>query len=154
MLMIRSVESGDAESWTDMRHALWPEGSVEEHREDVDRFFEGHRREPQQVLLAIDHQRGALGFVELSIRNIVDGCGTDNVGYLEGWYVKPSARRQGVGRSLIRAAEQWASERGCLELGSDALIENAVSLDAHKALGFEEVSRVCTFRKALIPRGG
>lgn len=69
--------------------------------------------------------------------------------YLEGWYVAPDCRRQGVGTDLVQAAEAWARERGCRELGSDTHIENVVSRQAHRALGFEEGRPVVHFRKAL-----
>jgi uncharacterized protein (TIGR02246 family) len=49
------------------------------------------------VLLAED-AAGILGFAEVSIRPYAEGCSTDRVGYLEGWFVRPEARRRGVGR--------------------------------------------------------
>ena len=147
MLTIRAVTSGDSETWRRMRCELWPDSAG--HKNEVARFFAGDRREPAEALIAFDGAGEPVGFVELSIRNIVDGCDTGNVGYLEGWYVVASARRQGVGRALTAAGEQWARQQGCAEFGSDALIDNDVSLAAHRALGFEETSRVCNFRKAL-----
>ncbi|HEY2806704.1 MAG TPA: aminoglycoside 6'-N-acetyltransferase [Gemmatimonadales bacterium] len=148
---IRPATPKDSDSWLTMRLGLWPEGSAADHRRDIDRYFSGRSHEPREVLLAVERGQ-ALGFVELSIRNIVDGCDTDHVGYLEGWFVAPEARRRGVGGALVRAAEAWAVSQGCSEFGSDALIDNTVSLAAHKALGFEETSRVCTFRKDLKQR--
>ena len=72
--------------------------------------------------------------------------------YLEGWYVEPGSRRQGVGRALVAAAEQWAIEQECTEFGSDALLDNLTSAAAHRALGFEETVQLRCFRKA-IPAG-
>ena len=134
-----------------MRAALWPD-DLEEHRAAAERFFAGHRHEPAEVLLAVDDEGRAIGFAELSIRNIVDSCTTDRVAYLEGWYVEPSVRRQGVGASLIAEAERWAVDQGCKEFGSDSLIENETSHLAHRALGFEETGRVINFRKDLAGR--
>ncbi len=147
MLEIRPVTRADADPWARMRRDLWP-GSADEHRRDVERFLAGDRREPAEVLVALD-DGAPLGFAELSIRNIVDGCSTGNVGYLEGWYVVPAARRRGVGRALLGAAEAWARQQGCTEFGSDASVENEASLAAHRALGFEETARACIFRKSL-----
>ena len=148
MLEIRAVTTPDQNAWLRMRCELWPD-DPDSHRTAIGRFFAGDRREPAEVLIAFDDAGHAVGFVEVSIRNIVDGCSTGNVGYLEGWYVGPSVRQRGIGRALIRAAEQWARRQGCTEFGSDALIENDVSLAAHRALGFQETSRVCVFRKDL-----
>jgi aminoglycoside 6'-N-acetyltransferase I len=147
--MIRPVTAADTDEWLRMRHALWPDGSLAQHRQDVDRYFAGDRREPAEVLLALTADAAPVGFVELSIRNIVDSCSTDRVAYLEGWYVVPDSRRQGVGRALIQAAEQWAARQGCTEFGSDADIDNGISHAAHLRSGFEETGRVRTFRKKL-----
>ena len=125
---------------------------LEEHRAETERFFAGYRHEPAEVLLAVNDQGHAIGFAELSIRNIVDSCTTDRVAYLEGWYVEPSVRRQGVGSALMAGAERWAVEQGCKEFGSDSLIDNEASHLAHRALGFEETGRVINFRKDLAGR--
>lgn len=148
--VVRAVAAGDAEDWLRMRHALWPDGTLAQHRQDIDRYFAGDRREPLEVLVALNGKT-AVGFAELSIRNIVDGCATDRVAYLEGWYVIPESRRSGVGRLLIHAAEQWAMRLGCTEFGSDSEIDNAVSHAAHLRSGFHETGRVRTFRKQLAP---
>ena len=148
-LYVRAVSLNDMQAWLEMRSLLWPDESPEGHRLSAERFFGGDRREPAEVLIASDAGGVAVGFAELSIRNIVDGCSTDRVGYLEGWYVAPHARRRGVGRALIAAAEQWARDAGCSEFGSDSAIDNDASLAAHRALGFEETGRACTFRKDL-----
>ena len=134
-----------------MRAALWPD-DAEEHRAAAGRFFGGLRHEPAEVLLAFDDSDRAVGFAELSIRNVVDSCATDRVAYLEGWYVEPSHRRHGVGAALVAAAERWGVEQGCTEFGSDSVIDNEASHRAHHALGFEETGRVVNFRKDLPSR--
>ena len=149
MTIIRSAAAADADEWLRMRHALWPDGSLEQHRQDIDRYFGGDRREPAEVLLALGAHAAPLGFAELSIRNIVDSCSTDRVAYLEGWYVDSESRRRGIGRALIKAAEQWALRQGCTEFGSDSDIENDVSFTAHLRSGFEQTGCVRTFRKKL-----
>jgi aminoglycoside 6'-N-acetyltransferase I len=95
-------------------------------------FFAGKLRMPLAVLLAVEDSGTPLGFAELSIRPYAEDCVTDRVAYLEGWYVVPEARGQGVGWALVAAAEQWALAQGCTEFGSDALIDNAVSAAAHR----------------------
>ena len=149
MSIIRSVTPADINEWLRMRSALWPDGSAAQHRQDIDRYFAGDRREPAEVLLALTTNLAPLGFAELSIRNIVDSCTTDRVAYLEGWYVVPESRRKGIGRALIQAAEQWAISQNCMEFGSDSDIDNDVSHAAHLRSGFEETGCVRTFRKQL-----
>jgi aminoglycoside 6'-N-acetyltransferase I len=74
---------------------------------------------------------------------------TDNVGYLEGWFVEPGSRRKGIGAELVRHAEAWARHRGCTEMASDAEIGNDTSLEAHIRLGYAETSRLVHLRKEL-----
>ena len=132
-----------------MRHALWPEGSVEEHAGEIEDFFAGRSREPLAVLVAEAEPGRLLGFAELSIRPYAEGCATDRIGYLEGWYVVPEARKQGVGRALVEASEAWARAQGCAEFASDTEIDNEVSAAAHRALGYTEVALIRCFRKDL-----
>jgi aminoglycoside 6'-N-acetyltransferase I len=146
---VRPVAPADAVPWQRLRHALWPDGSEAEHAAEIATFFAGEAREPLAVLVAEDDAGDLLGFAELSIRTIAEGCETDHVAYLEGWYVVPAARRHGVGKALVAAAEAWARAQGCTELASDTELDNVASAAAHAALGFVEVNRVRCFRKAL-----
>src|SRR2546429_1463983 len=149
MIAVRAAKQSDAAAWLQLRHALWPEGSEADHREAIDRFFGGDAREPLAVLLAEDGAGCPIGLAELSIRAYAEGCHTDRVAYLEGWYVVPDARNRGVGRALIAAAEVWGRSQGCVEFASDAELTNDASAAAHQAVGFIEVGRVRCFRKDL-----
>src|SRR4030095_6737591 len=71
------------------------------------------------------------------------------VGYIEGWYVYPHCRRQGVGRALVRAAEEWAMSRGCRWMASDTEVENTLSQAAHAALGYRTVGTLAHFARPL-----
>src|SRR5690242_19240427 len=148
-MLVRPATPEDSAPWLKMRQALWPEGASD-HPFEIASYFAGRLRMPLQVLLAFDDAGLPVGFVELSIRPYAEGCDTDSVAYLEGWYVAPEARLQGVGRSLIQAAEQWAREEGCSEFASDALVDNEIGAAAHRALGFTEVVQVRCFKKSLV----
>jgi aminoglycoside 6'-N-acetyltransferase I len=146
--VIRPVEPRDRHAWARMRNALWP-GKPEDHVANIERFFVGEAREPLAVMMAFDQHGEATGFIELSIRSYAEGCVTDRVAFIEGWYVDPRARRQGIGAALVRAAETWGREQGCTELGSDAEVENFESANAYRAVGFEETGIVRCFLKSL-----
>jgi len=148
-ISIRHVRPADREAWVQLRQALWPEGSESEHSAEADRFFRGASTEPLAVLVAEDPETGLIGFVEVSIRSYAEGCVTSRVGYLEGWFVAPGARRRGTGRALVRAAERWARSQRCPEFASDTEAGNRQSALAHRALGFAEVGVVRCFRKDL-----
>ena len=147
-MLTRSAQQTDRESWERMREALWP-SAPGEHAGEIDCYFAGNLREPVEVLIAFDNQTDALGFIELSIRAHAIGCVTDRVAFVEGWYVDPAARGKGVGAALIGEAEAWARSQGCMELGSDAEVENLSSAAAHRAVGFTETGVVRCFRKSL-----
>jgi aminoglycoside 6'-N-acetyltransferase I len=149
MITVRPADPSDAASWLRLRHALWPEGSETEHREEIARFFAGDLSEPLAVLLAVDAAGRAVGLVELSIRPHAEGCGSDRVAYLEGWFVSPEARGHGVGRALIAAAEEWGRSQRCAEFASDSQADNEAGAAAHRALGFSEVGLLRCFRKDL-----
>lgn len=92
----------------------------------------------------------AIGFVEASLRHdYVNGTDSSPVAFLEGIYVIPRARRQGVAKALVAEVERWAAAAGCSEFASDAPLENAESHAMHAALGFTESERVVYFKKAL-----
>jgi aminoglycoside 6'-N-acetyltransferase I len=148
-MQVRSATRADTADWLRMRNALWPEYDSPWHALEVEQFFDGKLSMPLAVLLAVDDDGAAIGFAELSIRAYAEDCMTDRVAYLEGWYVAPHARRKGIGRALVSAAEEWARTQGCTEFGSDAVIDNEISARAHLALGFEETVQIRCFRKSL-----
>jgi aminoglycoside 6'-N-acetyltransferase I len=147
---IRQLIPADKEAWVRMRVDLWPD-ETSEHEAEAERFIRGESRNPLAVFVAEEAPAGLVGFAEVSIRSYAEGCSTDRVGFLEGWYVVSERRRRGVGRALVTAAERWAQSQGCIEFASDALAENDLSALAHKALGFAEVGMVRCFRKPLEP---
>jgi aminoglycoside 6'-N-acetyltransferase I len=89
------------------------------------------------------------GFASFSLRPWAEGCVSTPVPYIEGWWVAPDLRQQGVGRELFAAVERWCREHSYIELGSDAEIANTVSIQAHIALGFEPTIQLQFFRKRL-----
>jgi aminoglycoside 6'-N-acetyltransferase I len=147
-MAIRPVGPRDVGVWCAMRQALWPDAAEHELIREAEAYFDG-TSSLQAVFLCEAPSGEPLGMLELSLRSVAEGCRTTPVPYVEGWYVVPEARRHGVGRDLMAAAETWARERGCTEIASDAVIDNLVSERAHSALGFDEVERAIHFRKDL-----
>jgi aminoglycoside 6'-N-acetyltransferase I len=140
----------DVSSWLAMRLTLWPDGSEAEHREEIDLFLAGQAGgRPAAVLVAEDQAGQVLGFAELAIRPYAEGCVTDRVAYLEGWFVEPDSRRQGTGRALVSAGEDWGRAQGCSEFASDAAPDNDVSIKARRSLGFTDAGPIRCFHKDL-----
>lgn len=147
--VIRPVEERDAATWGEMRRRLWPHADGDELLRETDVYVRGGDSFIGAAFIAEDGAGEPLGFIELSIRDFANGCDSMPIAFVEGWYVEPSARRKGLGRALMGAAEAWAAEGGYSELASDTEVANVGSQDAHAALGFAETERLVTFRKAL-----
>ncbi|MGZ8376984.1 MAG: aminoglycoside 6'-N-acetyltransferase [Gemmatirosa sp.] len=144
---IRAYRAVDHAEWLRMRRALWPDDTLDAAMAGMAAWL---ARSDTEVLVA-ERAGGAglAGFAEVGTRSHADGCLTSPVAYLEGWYVDADVRRQGVGAALVHAAESWARGKGIREFASDTPLDNDVSQQAHRALGFEEVDRVVEFRKPL-----
>jgi aminoglycoside 6'-N-acetyltransferase I len=125
---------------------LWPEASAVEHLEGMaDALGRGH-----YVRLAVSSDGTVIGFIEASKRvDYVNGTSSSPVAFIEGLYVVPASRREGVARALVSSVEHWAVSEQCRELASDSLLDNATAHAAHRALGFVETERVVYFCKAL-----
>src|SRR5579863_8299788 len=131
---------------------LWPDASIEEHLAEVDAWLAtGMNGTLPSTTFVSDCDEGVLaGFLEVGLRSHADGCDTLRpVAFIEGWFVREEFRGQGMGGELMLAAEEWARSQRCREMASDALIDNAESLSAHEAMGFEVVDRCVHFRKPL-----
>jgi GNAT superfamily N-acetyltransferase len=68
-----------------------------------------------------------------------------------GLVVSESCRRRGVGRSLVKRAEQWAAE-----IGAETLVvrSNTKRVESHRfypALGFSLAKTQAVYRKGLGP---
>jgi aminoglycoside 6'-N-acetyltransferase I len=134
--------------WLAIRDQLWRDCSREQHLTEMAQFVATPDR--LATFIATDSHNNPIGIAEVSMRvDYVNGTNSSPVGFLEGVYVDPAHRRQGVARNLISAAEKWAKSLGCTEFASDTKMENVVSLVMHRAMGFEESERVVFFRKSL-----
>ena len=147
-------EREDFEGWLRLRSTLWPECSPALHELEMGNLLGDADR--AAVFVAADE--GALvGFVEVALRHVrprqdrSGGCDTSPLGYVEGFFVRPEARGRGIGRSLLRAAEAWAADRGCRRMGSDAAADDDAARLLHESLGYEAGESVAHFYKAIVP---
>jgi aminoglycoside 6'-N-acetyltransferase I len=149
---VRLARPSDAERLAGLFVSLWSHVTLEEEIRTLQLILAGETPGtlPLALFVAEDAGGALTGFVEVSLRSHADGCDPARpVGFLEGWYVVEGWRRRGVGALLVRTAEGWARSLGCVEMASDALIDNDGSHHAHSSLGFEVVDRCVHFRKPL-----
>ena len=149
---VRSGKLADCEQLSLMRLALWPELSVNEDRQELEAALSGKPdlTMPLSILVAETDTGDLIGFLEVGLRSHADGCDTRvPVGFVEGWFVSECHRKKGIGAKLLAAAEDWARDRGCIEMASDTWLDDDRSQRVHEALGFEVVDRCVHYRKAL-----
>jgi aminoglycoside 6'-N-acetyltransferase I len=149
---IRQAQISHQDEIAKMCAVLWPETSIEEHRQEISRLLtSGMYGILPATILTSYYEDGTLnGFLQVGLRSHADGCDPSQpVGFIEGWFVYEHFRGQGIGKALMRAAENWARDHGCKEMASDTWIDHESSKKAHEALGFEIVDRCINFRKEL-----
>jgi aminoglycoside 6'-N-acetyltransferase I len=145
-MVIRRALATDQAVYQRLRVELWPHITEAENLAESAAMLAAA---DQAVFLAETPRGEPVGFAEVSLRPMAEGCSTGPVGYLEGWYVRPAARHRGVGRRLMEAGEEWARSRGCTEMASDTELENVAGQEAHQRLGYDIVARLVAFRKPL-----
>ena len=153
-LQIRLARPSDLDQLSHLLEALWPDSSSEEHAKELRLLLEGNATSvltmPLAIFVAEASDRTLAGFAEVDLRSHADGCNPSQpVGYIEGWYVADDYRQRGVGGKLLASAEDWARGHRCVEMASDAVIDNEPSQRAHEALGYEVVDRCVHYRKRL-----
>jgi aminoglycoside 6'-N-acetyltransferase I len=144
-IRVRLMGAGDRSAWAEMRAALWPEETAEEHACGIDELLRSER--VWGFIAEVDGT--SAGFAELAIRDYANGCVGRPVPFLEGIFVRREFRRRGIGARLIAHVEEFAAARGFAEIGSDTEIANGASHAAHRSWGFVETERVVYFRKVL-----
>jgi aminoglycoside 6'-N-acetyltransferase I len=143
---VAQAAAADRDDWFALRDAMWPQARDVQF-EEIDEIL---ARADHAGFLARDAAGRAVGFAEASLRHdYVSACETSPVGFLEGIYVDPPVRRQGVAKALVDQVVAWTRLQGCRELASDAAIDNLTSHQMHAALGFNETARVVFFKRML-----
>ncbi len=89
------------------------------------------------VLIAQDMRANRLGFVSLKMHEEVTGAARAHVADLA---VKEDARRSGVGRTLMQAAEAWARGQRSPVVGLDVWSTNERAMAFYHRLGFRPES--------------
>lgn len=142
--LLRRAESRDRPGLVRMRQSLWPDSEAGE----VDALLDGP--DPSTATFVAETPAGEVrAFAEVGLRGYAEGCVTSPVAYLEGIWVDPQARREGLATALVRLAETWGVALGLQELASDVEPDNGASVAFHRAAGFDDTETVMCFRARL-----
>ncbi len=144
-LTIREMTEDDREVWLEMYQALFPGQSRTGMNVEINRILASQLRAGYCAVL----DGKILGFAEYNQREFANGCVSQPVPFLEGIWVQPEHRREGIAKALLAHLEGVARSQGFHEFGSDVLIDNLSSIEMHESLGFEETERVVYFRKEI-----
>jgi len=145
-ITISPVQRHQFADWLRLRDAVYTGLDRDFHLQEMEVYF----NDPDKgCLLAADARGLVCGMVELSLRNVVDGCLSSPVGYVEGIYVDASQRGAGIARLLMQHAEAWCRSRGCGEIATDAELDQLEAQRFHEHMGFQETYRIVEYRKPL-----
>lgn len=145
-IAVRPASRDDFAEWLRLRDSVYTGLDDDFHRQEMQRILAD---DGMVCLLAVGPDGQVCGMVEVSLRNVVDGCLTSSVGYVEGIIVDAEYRGSGVSRQLLTHAEQWCRSRGCEEIATDAELKNVEAQTFHRHMGFQETYRIVQYRKRL-----
>ena len=144
--MIIKATVSDAVGIAELAIQMWDSHTVSELAGEFADLLSGD--EAVVFLYQVDGR--SVGFAQCQLRHdYVEGTESSPVGYLEGVFVEPPCRKQGIGKKLVAACERWAKEKGCTEFASDCELDNAQSLAFHLHSDFQETNRIVCFRKTI-----
>jgi len=142
-MRLKPIKKQDFPEWRAMRKALY----LGTEAEFLDQEMEAIIKHGMCSCFCIKNDNAeTIGLVELSERNIADGCLSSPVAYLEGLYLKPEYRSKGLGREVILQVMSLCRESGFSELATDTNFDNFRARAFYKALGFEELEHCVGFR--------
>lgn len=135
-----SASETTLDDWADLRLALWG-GERDELADEARQLLVSST---DACFLAHGASDRVLGFIEIAVHQTPD----HTYGHIEAWYVRPEARRQGIGVGLIDRAEQWLIRRSVDAVFSDTDPDRyPASLAAHERSGYVPVRQVTLLKK-------
>lgn len=135
------------DDWVKLTHMLFPDENYGEFKKTYMDYLNNIGKQ-REIGYLFQKDNKNVAFMNISIRNdYVNGCDTSPVVFIESIYVLPEYRKMGIARELIKTAEEFAKEKGILQIASDCLIDNIDSELFHKSCGFKETERVIYFVK-------
>ena len=145
-IKLTPITADDFALWKTMRIDLYGELEAGAHDAEMPDIF---GRDDWRLWFVEDAAGQRIGLVELSLRNVVDGCLSSPVPYIEGLYVVPAQRNQGFGKQLIDRLLAWSAEQGYTELALNTWVSNEGAQRLYQSLGFIENERVVEYHMVV-----
>ncbi|WP_188237553.1 GNAT family N-acetyltransferase [Sphingopyxis sp. LK2115] len=145
-MIVRDARLDDVSTWAAMRARLWPDAEAAELASELPAML----ADPTLWnFILTDTGDRAVGFAEVQLRTMFDGCAVPPYPHIEGLWVDAALRRRGGARALLAAIEARARERGHDRVGSDVELDNIISQTWHETSGFKEEARTILYSKPL-----
>jgi len=127
------ISQNEIGEWVRLASKLFKDTPREELETDIREMILAKKY--RNILVKMDNK--FLGFLDISLRSdYVEGARSSPTGYIEGIYLEPEIRNQGLARKLITMAENWFIEKGCEEMGTDTWEWNKDAQAFHERIGF------------------
>ncbi|MEI7584938.1 aminoglycoside 6'-N-acetyltransferase [Runella sp.] len=140
------LSAANLTAFTELVLELWPDCEFDEEYP----YYQSLIDSENEICYLAKEQENYVGFIHVSMRtDYVEGANDFLVAYLEGLYVKPEYQQRGIGHQLVNAGAEWGQKKGCKQFASDSELNNQMSIDFHKKIGFSEVNRIVCFIKEL-----
>ncbi|MGV3729372.1 MAG: GNAT family N-acetyltransferase [Sphingopyxis sp.] len=143
---VRDAQSRDIAAWAAMRARLWSDADAAELADELPSMLTDATL---WNFILTDTGDRAVGFAEVQLRTMFDGCVVPPYPHIEGLWVDAELRRKGGARALLAAIEARARERGHDRVGSDVELDNIISQTWHETSGFKEEARTILYSKLL-----
>lgn len=142
-MKLRAITQNDFTLWHEYRKSLYSESDDARNLEEMNVIFKSDYWLCQFIE---DHNGEPVGLVELSFRNVADGCLSTPVPYLEGFYIVESERNKGLGTKVIRFLIDWCKDKGYSEFATDTELKNKLAQHFYEKAGFKEVDRIVEYK--------
>ncbi len=147
MLEFKLATLENFDVWQRFRAALYHDLDPAFNKDEIRRTVEDPNL--TSFLVFKNEEPNPIGMIELSLRNMVDGCISSPVAYIEGLYLIEKYQGQGLGKEMIVFIKKWAKEQGCTELAVDTELENERAQKFYLREGFEETYRIVQFKMGV-----
>lgn len=144
-ISVREVNAADAEALAHLATQL----GYPSQPEEMTRRLRALLPQQNQALVAVA-DADVVGWVQVDVHSTLL---LDNVAELAGLVVEEKWRDKGIGRALLKAAEQWALERGCSTMYVRTNIIRHAAHTFYRHLGYQQVKTSLTFAKPLNGEG-
>ena len=102
------------------------------------------------VFYIAEDKNKVVAFAQFGLRfDYVEGTTSSPVGYIEGVYVQKEYRNMKIAAKMVKLGEQWAKQKGCLQMASDCELTNVGSYNFHNKIGYSEANKIVCFKKDI-----